>query len=394
MFTAIWNVLLELAPWLLLGTIVAAVLHVLLPKDWIRRQFRGYGGVAKAVAFGVPMPLCSCGVIPAGLGLKKDGASDGAVVGFLVSTPQTGVDSILVSASFLGLPFALFKVASATLTGLIAGWWTHARSGDAAPPPEPAETATAPAHGLAAMFGHGIEILRSIWVWLVFGVVVSAAITVFVPHDALAGLSRFGAWGAGAVALVVSLPLYVCATASVPIAAALVGAGMPAGAALVFLMAGPATNVATIGAIYKTLGKQTLAIYLVTIIVGSLALGTLFDGVIGGDAVPTHADHVHATAWWSTAAAVALTALLAWFLVEEVLGRTRRTSPASGQETVIGITGMNCANCVRRVEKALHGTDGVTAVVVDLEAGQATVSGSATQNAMRRAIEAAGYTPQ
>ena len=99
-----WAVLLELAPWLLLGGLVAGLLHVLLPRDYVRRVLRGRGGVLKAVALGVPLPLCSCGVIPAGLGLKRDGASNGASVGFLVSTPQTGVDSILVSASFLGWP--------------------------------------------------------------------------------------------------------------------------------------------------------------------------------------------------------------------------------------------------------------------------------------------------
>ena len=112
----------ELAPWLLLGTLIAALLHGLLPQNFVQRHLQGKGGVAKAVLLGVPLPLCSCGVIPAGLGLKKDGASDGASVGFLISTPQTGVDSILVSASFLGWPFALFKVVSATVTGIVGGY--------------------------------------------------------------------------------------------------------------------------------------------------------------------------------------------------------------------------------------------------------------------------------
>ena len=102
MLDAVWQVWLQLSPWLLLGAAAAGLLHVLLPRDFARRQFRGLGGVGKAVALGVPLPLCSCGVIPAGLGLKKDGASDGAAIGFLISTPQTGVDSLLVSASFLG----------------------------------------------------------------------------------------------------------------------------------------------------------------------------------------------------------------------------------------------------------------------------------------------------
>ena len=122
MFESLWQITLELAPWLLLGMAIAGLLHGLLPPDFVGRHLRGRAGVAKAVVLGVPLPLCSCGVIPTGLGLKKDGASNGASVGFLISTPQTGVDSILVSASFLGWPFALFKVAAAAITGLVGGW--------------------------------------------------------------------------------------------------------------------------------------------------------------------------------------------------------------------------------------------------------------------------------
>ena len=114
-FSASWNVLLELAPWLLLGTVVAGLLHILLPADFLKRHLVGSRGVIKAVIFGVPLPLCSCGVVPVGMSLKKGGSTDGATVAFLISTPQTGVDSIFVSASMLGWPFAIFKVLSAAV---------------------------------------------------------------------------------------------------------------------------------------------------------------------------------------------------------------------------------------------------------------------------------------
>ena len=104
--SALWAVLTELAPWLLLGAVVAGLLHGLLPPGFVQRQLQGRAGVAKAVLLGVPLPLCSCGVIPTGIGLKEDGASDGAAIGFLTATPQTGVDSVLVSAGLLGWPFA------------------------------------------------------------------------------------------------------------------------------------------------------------------------------------------------------------------------------------------------------------------------------------------------
>ena len=120
---AIWHIWLEMAPWLLLGMAIAGLIHVIIPKDFIKRSFQGVSGIAKAVFFGVPMPLCSCSVIPAGLGLRKDGASQGSTLGFLIATPQTGVDSILVAASFLGWPFAFFKVIMAGVMGFFGGIW-------------------------------------------------------------------------------------------------------------------------------------------------------------------------------------------------------------------------------------------------------------------------------
>ena len=120
----------ELSPWLLLGMFLAGLMHVLLPAGFASRNLHGFWGVIKSVAIGVPLPLCSCGVIPAGIGLKKDGASDGSAVAFLISTPQTGVDSVLVSASFFGLPFAIFKVVAAAVMGVLGGWMTDRSSSE------------------------------------------------------------------------------------------------------------------------------------------------------------------------------------------------------------------------------------------------------------------------
>ncbi len=161
---AMFGVLLELAPFLLLGMVVAGVLHVALPERFVHRQLQGRFGVVKAVLLGVPLPLCSCGVIPAALGLRMDGASRGATVGFLISTPQTGVDSILVSASFLGWPFAIFKLAAAAVTGALGGALTDAVAGgpdaDESPPPAPTQSTR---HGCKEIVVHALEILRTIW---------------------------------------------------------------------------------------------------------------------------------------------------------------------------------------------------------------------------------------
>ncbi len=397
---ALWQVLLELAPWLLLGAAVAGALHVLLPKDFVRRRLRGRAGVLQAVLLGIPLPLCSCGVIPAGLGLKQDGASNGAAIGFLVSTPQTGVDSILVSASFLGWPFALFKVASAFVLGLIAGTWVEAvEPGSASasePPSSPGASDRRPSwrEGL----DHAVDMIRLIWGWLVFGVVASALITTLVPAQAFASVSAYGGVLAMAAMLAVSLPLYVCATASVPIAAALVAGGFPPGAALVFLMAGPATNVATIGAVRRAFGTRTLAIYLVTIAAGSVGLGWLFDvawlGAAGfggqGALAATHAAH-HGASPLAIASAGLLIAMLAWFAIEDLrqlVARRRTAGPRPFVE--VPVQGLTCNGCVRKLKRKLQELPEVGAIAVSREAGTCRVE-NALADRVRAAIREAGF---
>lgn len=395
MLAATWEILLELSPWLLLGTAVAGLVHVLLPGDLIRSQLTGRWAALKAVLIGVPMPLCSCGVIPAGLGLKKDGATDGAAVGFLIATPQTGLDSIFVSASFLGWPFALFKVLSAGVTGVVGGLLTDRFGGRAAEADLGAGQVEGE-HGGSRWqraWDHGIDLLRSIWRWLVFGVVVSALIDVFVPPQSLTTLGELGIVGAAFATLLVSLPLYVCATASVPIAASLVAAGMPTGAALVFLMAGPASNVATVGAVYRGFGWRNLAIYLATIVAGSVGFGILFDFVLESGGSAAIQDHEHAT-WWAIASSIALLLLLARFAWEDAasfLRRRRLSADSGGDLHELQVDGMTCGNCVSHVERALLATEGVTGASVVLETGRAVVRGSVSDDRLLEAVRSAGY---
>ena len=393
MLAAIWDILLELAPWLLLGMGFAGLLHVVLPGDLVQRQLRGRAGVIKAVALGVPLPLCSCGVIPAGLGLKRDGASNGSAVGFLISTPQTGVDSILVSASFLGWPFALFKVAAAFVTGLTGGWLTDAVAGEGEIE-RPDSLATGDGRrGVRDGLAHAMEILGGIWRWLVIGVVISAAISVWVPSGSLATFTLLGTVGMFAAVLAVSVPLYVCATASVPIAAALVASGMPAGAALVFLMAGPATNVATIGAIYRGLGKRSLVVYLSTIILGSLAFGLAFDFLLESAPIVTHTHHEHAT-WWALASAIVLLALIGYHAITELrvwIGKLRARSLTEVPRHEVTVTGLGCNSCANKLTGILKDTDGVQAVEVTLDPGRAVVLGDIELGKVKEIIEEAGY---
>ncbi len=390
----VWSVMLELAPWLLLGAAVSGLVHVFLPDDFVKRHLTGRGSIAKAVALGVPLPLCSCGVIPAGLGLKKDGASDAASVGFLISTPQTGVDSVLVSAAFLGWPFAVFKVLAAGVTGMVGGWLTEQLGGPRQPWDGGDTHADATEGGgrLSAGIAHAEDLIQSIWGWLAFGVLASAAITTFLPAEGLTGWSAWGAIGTMVAVLLVSLPLYVCATASVPIAASLVAGGMPTGAALVFLMAGPASNIATMGAIKRAFGARILAIYLVTIVAGSVGLGMLFDALFSTTISAAHHHGDHAT-WWATGSAWLLVALLVRYALAD-LRRTlnaRRMASSAEAQVVLRVEGMTCGGCVSRLERTLQGAEGITLASVSLEPGQATVQGSLSASEVAQIIDETGF---
>ncbi|MCH9022167.1 MAG: SO_0444 family Cu/Zn efflux transporter [Planctomycetes bacterium] len=338
----------EVAPWLIFGLLLAGGLHVLLPEGFISRHLGGsrLGNVFKAVAVGVPMPLCSCGVIPAAIALKKEGASDGASMGFLISTPQTGVDSILVSAAFLGWPFAFFKVISALVSGLVGGLLVNLLKRPNSPENAPASSGHCCANGVEEkkgtrgwkdifIFGFS-QLLRDIYRWLIVGILAAALISTFLPDEAL---SQYW-WSQGVAGLfailIISLPMYICATASVPLAASLVLAGMSPGAALVLLMAGPVTNVATIGTVYRTFGIKVVGVYLGTVIVMSLVMGFAFDQLLT-TGIPQASEHLHSLpAWFQSSAAVILIGFIIFFVVSDLWKKLRPTKAAHKPVTTTG----------------------------------------------------------
>lgn len=391
LLSASWSVLVELAPWLLLGAAIAGLLHGLVPPSLIQRALRGPGGVLRAVLFGVPLPLCSCGVIPAGIGLQKSGASRGASVGFLIATPQTGVDSVAVAAGFLGWPFALYKVGAALLTGIVGGLIVESMD-----PGEEQHEAVVDAHvdrSIRGMVAHGVDVVRMIWRWLLFGILVSAALTVFLPTGGLGTLAGGSAVVGVLLVLLASVPLYVCATASVPIAAALVQAGLPTGAALVFLMAGPATNVATLGAVWRAFGGRATAAYLGTIIVGSVTLGLAYEPLLGSLIAQKTGAHEHA-AWWAQGAAILMLVGFAWFAVEEVQAAwiRHKAEKAAAEAREFAIEGMTCGGCAARLQRVVNAQDGVEAATVSFETGLLVMSGGIPLPQLREAVENAGFS--
>ena len=396
-----WSVCLQLAPWLLLGALVAGLLHALLPRDFVSRHLGNthVSSVLKAVLLGIPLPLCSCGVIPAALGLRRDGASKGASIGFMIATPQTGLDSILVSAAFLGWPFAFFKVACALVTGLIGGVATNSVAhDDSGVLPKVATTrhGRATSGHLRALLDYAVnDLLGLIWRWLVAGILVSAAITTWIPDAFFTDTVLTGGLVGLLIVLAASLPLYVCATSSVPIAAALVASGMSPGAAIVFLMAGPASNIATIGAVHRGFGARALAVYLLTLAAGSVACGLLFDSLLAGasggaDAIHDHGGGTHPLRF---AVTIVFLACLGYLALRDLQRWWQRPSPRDeGDMLTLEVHGMHCQGCARKVTGILEQQDGITRAFVDVASGSATVHGSPVNlDALLVSLDDAGY---
>jgi len=286
-----WATVAEMSPYLLFGFLVAGLLSVLVSQEFVARHLGG-GGIwplVKASLFGVPLPLCSCGVIPVSMSLHKHGASKGATISFLLSTPQTGADSILVTLSLLGPVFAIFRPVAAFVTGLVGGSLVDILT--SAPRRQTTEddkctdeccsSAGQPGKVRRALKYGFVTLPKDIGRAMLVGLAIAAVISALVPDDYFADKL-----GRPIVAMVVmmflGIPVYVCATASVPIAAVLIMKGLSPGAALVFLMTGPATNAASLATIWKTLGRKTALAYLATVAVCALAAGLLLDHLTAG----------------------------------------------------------------------------------------------------------------
>ena len=397
-FTEIWMVLYELGFPLLLGVTIAGAIHILIPSGFITRNLgkRGMKSTFMSALIGVPMPLCSCGVIPTAIGLKRDGASNGAATSFLISTPQTGVDSILVNATFLGWPFAIFKLIVAFITGIIGGTLVDITDRDRETRKDKISiSAESTSYGSkikeALRFGI-MELLGMIYGWIILGVIIAALISMFVPPGYLSNISWINGIAGYFLMLVIALPMYVCATGSVPIAASLIAAGMAPGTALVFLMAGPATNVATIGAIYRSLGKRVLGIYLATVAVFSMLFGWLFDFVIVPNKAVTLMYH-HGTNWFYTVCAIILIALLAYLSGNNLFRKYKTKSSAALEDDMLKlkIKGMSCQHCAMTVTKALESVPGVSKVKVSLDDNAAFIDGEADTRQLIESVKSAGY---
>ncbi len=286
---ALLNILNEMSPYILLGFLIAGLLHVFVRPEVMSRHLAGKGWkpVFKAAMFGIPLPLCSCGVLPTAVALRRQGASNGAATSFLIATPQTGVDSIAATYALLGLPFAILRPIAA-LTGAFAGGMAVDRvEGDkkATDTPQTPVNSNPKIHvpllkKLSEAVRYGlVDMVGSVGKWLVIGLIIAAIITITVPDTLFLSISEYPLI-AMLLMVAVAVPMYICATGSIPIALSLMLKGLSPGVAFVLLMAGPAANFASVMVLRKTLGNRATAIYVASVIVTAIAFGLVIDTLL------------------------------------------------------------------------------------------------------------------
>jgi len=401
---ASWSMLGAMAPYLLLGFGVAGLLSVVISPEWVERHLGGsrFGQIFKASLFGVPLPLCSCGVIPVAASLRRHGAGKGATTAFLLSTPQTGVDSVAVTYGLLGPFLAIYRPIAALITGFLGGALVHTLDRDSNG--ETAEVIPGTScnddccgddvnesRWLRALRYGFITLPRDIGKALLVGILLSGLIGALLEPDSLEAYLGGGVW-AMLAAMLIGIPLYVCATASTPIALGLIHAGLSPGAALVFLVTGPATNGAAMTTMWKVLGRRSTMIYLLTVAVCAVTSGFVVDALIDSGQVPqtailrldaahvAGAEHEHGLLppavgfWIEQLSAVLLLAVLAM-----AMWPRRKTAEnekvVTDNVVVFDISGMRCNGCRTSIQRALSECDGVGHAEVDLDNGRAMVIG-------------------
>ena len=403
-----WGLCLEMAPYLLLGMLVSGLISIFIDSSFIFKHIgqKNAGSVLKSTLFGIPLPLCSCGVIPVAATLRESGASKGATVSFLVSTPQTGVDSIFLTYGMLGPMFALFRplaaLASGFFSGIVINNFDHDMHHHLSESDNDPKTKDSLHKRIISGVKYGFLTLPAdIVIPLTQGLVVAAAIAILIPPQFIAEHFSSSNLIQYTMMLAVSLPIYVCATASIPIAVVLMAKGITPGAAFIFLMAGPATNASSIAVIKNILGKRTLYHYLVLIAFTAISFGYILDNFLT-ITLPDMSSHTHHHVM-DDFGSIILSVIFLVILVNAYFYRSKSESTDSkdiennienDQEKIaITVDGMTCSHCKESVESAIYSFSGVASASVDLLTGNVIVVGSGLdETALKEKITAKGFS--
>ena len=405
----IFELINSMSPYLLLGFTLAGIMHAFVPRTIYNRYLSGnsFRSVLNAAILGIPLPLCSCGVIPTAMSLRKDGASKGATISFLIATPQTGIDSIIATYSLMGLPFAILRPTAAFVTALFGGSLTNyidskedvfekENTKDCCCRQEEKETF---GQKIRKAMGYAyIEMMQDIGKWLVMGLIVAGIITVFVP-DTFFSIFTDKPLASMLMVLLFAIPMYLCATGSIPIAVALMLKGLSPGTALVLLMAGPAVNVASLLVIGKVMGKRSLLTYLFSIISCAILFGLGIDYLLPREWFITplaqiHACHDCGISYFNTVCTAILALLLANAFIQRYRKKKDNTCSCHACSTTtlsITIKGMNCNHCKSNAEASISKVAGVESVEIDLITGRATIHGNPNKEDVIKSIEKLGF---
>lgn len=406
----IFNTYIEIAPYLFIGLFFAGLLHVIFKKDFVAKHLgkNNFLATVKAALMGVPLPLCSCGVIPTALYLRRQNASKGSTLSFLISTPQTGVDSIIATYGMMGPVFAVFRPLAAFVMGITGGVITNVltkNDDDNIVPPKEVCTDCASDKPTPESLWHKIQsgfvyafknFLDDISIQLVVGVVLAGFISFAIPDNFF---EQFGGNGFGGMLIMIAfgIPLYVCATASIPIAVSLMLKGISPGAAFVFLVVGPATNAATIALIGNAMGKKIVAIYLAVISVFAISFGFLLNWIFDlfGDISNFQLmHHEHGIPWYLTIMMIFFSIFLIGSFYRKIFPKKKifiEPMEVNMKKQTFNIEGMTCNHCVMNVKNAIEAVENVTNVNVSLADKQAVISGDFDSASVIEAIERAGY---
>ena len=338
------EIYLEMAPYLIFGFLLAGLAYAYLPPDFVRDKLgeKSVASVLKGALYGIPLPLCSCSTLPMAVSMSRQGASVGAVGSFLISTPQTGVDSIVVTWSILGPLFAIFRAVAAFISGVVGGivldFFHKEPDEDGIDIRHNEKCCTCSCDGgcsdhesnehasrFQLFMVYGLrELPEEIGGPLIVGILIGGLIEAAIPQGLIETALGTGVKGLF-LAMVIGIPMYVCATSSVPIALAFLLKGASPGAAFVFLMTGPVTNTAQLSAIYSVFGRRNLIVYLAIVCISSFFFGTLLDQIMGPWDLTTDLGKDEVIPYWvNLVSGVILSVLILFAFYEKMRHRSKK----------------------------------------------------------------------
>lgn len=410
----------EMAPYVLFGFLIAGFLSQIIPTTWVQKHLagRGYAPIIKSAMVGVPLPLCSCGVIPVMASLRKQGANVPAMLSFILSTPQTGVDSILATYALLGLPMAIYRPFIALVTALIGGSVYYIFSKKEVEHEFDEINNMEKINGgdnfnfpksfidlVSQIIHYGfITLPREIAKTLIFGIVVASIITTFIPPGIITKFLNVGILQIF-MAILVGIPIYVCATASIPVALSLIYLGASPGSALAFLIAGPATNIATISIVKQLLGKKAVVIYILTMVLSALFFGITFDYIVNYfpslniSVIPTmeHEHHIfHNPIKVLSSIIFSLILVLGIFNIDPwaYIKRSKNQIHQNDLYIKVKINGMTCSHCVQRITLLLKSITNVVDINISLEDKTAIIYGTPSLEDINKVLKSEGYSAE